>query len=545
MNFIEQESPEKLRGGYYTPADIAAWLVRWVAEAQPRRLLEPSAGDGAFLRAVAATGLPDLRELTAFELDPAEAARAREAARDLRGVEADVRAEDFLAWAAGALAQGLHFDACVGNPPFIRYQYLPETLQARAEALIRGLGLPFTKHTNAWVPFVIAALALLRPGGRLAMVVPSELLHVLHAQPARTFLLAQCARVLLLDPEEIWFEGTLQGVVLLLAEKKGEGSDARPAEVGILPVRGRGFLLRPPAEVLAGLEATPGAALRGKWMRALLGPRARRLLAEVERHPGTRRFAELAEASVGIVTGANDFFLVPEAVVEAHDLRPWAHPMFGRSEHVPGVIYDEDVHAHNQRTGQPTCFLWFHGIAREDLPAGAARYVAQGEAAGLHRRFKCRVRTPWFEVPSVSAAPVALLKRSHDLPRLVHNRLGAFTTDTAYRVRPRAVEAERLVAAFVNSLTALSAELEGRHYGGGVLELVPSEIARLLLPASTGVAPDLARLDGAFRRSEPAERILARRDPLVLAGLGLASHERDLLRESWQRLRARRQRRQP
>jgi len=31
-------------------------------------------------------------------------------------------------------------------------------------------------------------------------------------------------------------------------------------------------------------------------------------------------------------------------------------------------------------------------------------------------------------------------------------------------------------------LTALSAELEGRHYGGGVLELVPSEIERLLVP---------------------------------------------------------------
>jgi hypothetical protein len=39
-----------------------------------------------------------------------------------------------------------------------------------------------------------------------------------------------------------------------------------------------------------------------------------------------------------------------------------------------------------------------------------------------------------------------------------------------------------LVAGFHNSATLLSAELEGRNYGGGVLELVPSEIARLAVP---------------------------------------------------------------
>jgi hypothetical protein len=41
---------------------------------------------------------------------------------------------------------------------------------------------------------------------------------------------------------------------------------------------------------------------------------------------------------------------------------------------------------------------------------------------------------------------------------------------------------DSLVAGFHNSFTILSAEVEGRSYGGGVLELVPSEIARLVVP---------------------------------------------------------------
>ena len=73
-----------------------------------------------------------------------------------------------------------------------------------------------------------------------------------------------------------------------------------------------------------------------------------------------------------------------------------------------------------------------------------------------------------------------MLKRSHDTPRLILNRVGAYTTDTAYRIRTRDIAGERLVGCFLNPMTALSAELEGRHYGGGVLELIPSEIERLL-----------------------------------------------------------------
>ena len=40
---------------------------------------------------------------------------------------------------------------------------------------------------------------------------------------------------------------------------------------------------------------------------------------------------------------------------------------------------------------------------------------------------------------------------------------------------------------FLNPLTAITAELEGRFYGGGVLELVPSEINKLYIPIIEGL----------------------------------------------------------
>jgi adenine-specific DNA-methyltransferase len=543
MNFIENETPEKLRGGYYTDSDIATFLVRWAAEIAPERVLEPSCGDGAFFGALADVGIGSLREVVACELLGAEATKARTRATKLpKRVSTTVLETDFLAWALPRLRAEPIFDAVVGNPPFVRYQYLEAAQQDRARQVFDRFGLPFTKHTNAWVPFVIASIALLRPGGRLAMVVPAELLHVLHAQSLRTHLQRTCSRLLVLDPAELWFKETLQGVVLLLAEKSTSDRDVA-AELAINSIRGRSFLSDAPACEFKRANFIASGQFGGKWMAGLLSEEERGLLDRLRASGSVRPFQEIAHVAVGIVTGANKFFLVTDETVDDFSLNKFAHPMFGRSEHVPGVIYDERAHEHNRQVGLPTNFLRFDTTRKSDLPAGPRRYIDAGEAAGLHTRYKCRIREPWYSVPSVFSAPVGMLKRSHDHPRMVLNSAGAYTTDTAYRISPiNCMSAEQLVFSSVNSLTALSAELEGRHYGGGVLELVPSEINKLLVPYAPKIRPALRRLDGLFRSGAPAADILAVQDAAVLHPLGLSDGDCEKLRGAWSRLRLRRQR---
>ncbi|MCI0339864.1 MAG: N-6 DNA methylase, partial [Planctomycetales bacterium] len=403
MNFIEEETAEKLRGGYYTGTALAEYLLRWVREINPRTLLEPSCGDGAFYRPLTGSvRIPSLTRVAGCELVPGEARKAASVLASLRDVRGDVHVGDFLAWVLPRLDADPEFDAAVGNPPFVRYQYLSEALQSRAESLIRRFGLRFTRHTNAWVPFVVGTLNRLRPGGRLAMVVPAELLHVLHADSVRSYLLRECSRILVLDPEELWFEGALQGVLLLLAEKRGAKTESTGlSEVAITRIGGRGFISGSPESHFRSAVYIPGEALPAKWMLALLTAHERSVLRSVADVPGVRAFADVASVQVGIVTGANGFFLVSDKVVQAHDLGSYAHPMFGRSDHVAGVIYDAASHAENRRRGVPTNFLWFKQTPRGQLSRGAARYVASGEAQGLHRRFKCRIREPWYSVPSV------------------------------------------------------------------------------------------------------------------------------------------------
>ena len=541
MNFIVNESAQKLRGGYYTPDDLAAFLCEWVLEIEPERILEPSCGDGVFLGALRMAGGSDSLAVTAVELDEIEAAKAKRRAAEVGLRASKIHSTDFLSWALDMTgkAEGT-FDAVIGNPPFVRYQYLPQPFQQKAEQVFRELGLPFTKHTNAWVPFILASMRMLRPGGRLAMVVPAEIIHVMHAQSLRSYLGKECSRLVIVDPEKLWFEGTLQGAVLLMAEKR-KGAKEKAEGLGIYEVKDREFLRFKPSDVFAAPQSINGKTVAGKWTRALLDKGTRDLFDELADHHEVHRFCDVADVDVGIVTGANKFFLVTDDVVAEHGLERWAHPMFGRSEHCPGVIYDKKQHAANAKVGNPTNFLWFQD--KEPLRYKRARsYIEAGEVDELHTRYKCRIRSPWFTVPSVYSTEIGMLKRSHDLPRLILNKVGAYTTDTAYRIRTlNGTSADKLVSCFINSLTALSAELEGRHYGGGVLELVPSEIEKLLLPLPSKVKISLKDLDKKVR-AESSHGVLAANSREVLGGLGLSEAKQDIVFNGWKRLRNRRHR---
>jgi adenine-specific DNA-methyltransferase len=538
VNFKENESPEKLRGGYYTPLRLANYLVKWIGETKPKSILEPSAGDGIFIEALGAH--LSNAEITAIELDASEASKAYTRGKRFSCISVEVHCSNFLEWYLSQAESAPKYNAIVGNPPFIRYQYMSKEDQNLAEIIFKKHGLKFTKHTNIWVPFIVASISLLSAGGRIAMIIPSEILHVLHAQSLRTYLGEQCDQISIIDPTEIWFGNTLQGVVMLCATKK-QNSKKRSRGLGIIPVQGEAFLDIKPSKLLSSTNYLNGKTVEGKWTHALLTAPEYDLYHFLKSEAQVSTFRDVAKVDVGIVTGANKFFLVDDETVEKYGLQQWAHPMFGRSEHCPGIIYDQSQHSRNAEIGKPSNFVWFDDVELSELPRGAQEYIQLGEAENLHTRYKCRIRKPWYRVPSVSATEIGMLKRCHNIPRLIHNTVGAYTTDTAYRIRPTGINPKRFVYSFINSLTALSADLEGRHYGGGVLELVPSEIEKVIIPLPKSVRPKLRQLDTAFRASS-IEHVLETQDNELLGAIGLTSAEISLLQGARERLKNRRQR---
>ena len=101
-------------------------------------------------------------------------------------------------------------------------------------------------------------------------------------------------------------------------------------------------------------------------------------------------------------------------------------------------------------------------------------------------------------------------KRSNKLPHLYINQLQAHTTDAGYHIRLKdAYDAASVVFCFYNSLTLALCEFNGRYYGGGVLELTPSEFKGLVLPYTQIQRSDVEKLDRMFRERVPVAEIVS------------------------------------
>ena len=76
----------------------------------------------------------------------------------------------------------------LGTPPFIRYQ--EHTGPARKQSLKAALaqGVRLSGLASSWAALLVHACAFLKPEGRLAMVLPAELLTVGYAEPIRLWL---------------------------------------------------------------------------------------------------------------------------------------------------------------------------------------------------------------------------------------------------------------------------------------------------------------------------------------------------------------------
>lgn len=528
---------QKELGAFYTPPAMAKLLVDWAIQTSEDRGLDPSFGGLVFLEA----GAERLKAL---------GCRPEEIGRQLFGIDVDDDAHGFASGSGieippGNLFHGDFFatepgvgvplcEAVVGNPPYIRYQGWDGT---RARRLAEETGVRLTRLASSWAPFVVHATAFVAPGGRLAMVLPAEMLHAQYASEVVAFLARSYARLQLAVFEERVFPGALEEVVLLFAGGRGEGraEGIELVECRTLDDLSAKMLERP---AVRAVRSDGGA----KLLAQLLPDGSRELYERLVKHELVSKLGQIASVDIGAVTGANEFFLLTDK--DATGLDPGLlRPTVSKAIHLRGASLTATEIRRLRASGQR--MLMF--VAEADTPdavlSTARSYIRRGERAGLHKRYKCRVRDPWWSVPLPKQGPPDLLLTycSNRHPRLTLNGPDVLHTNTIHGVGVRDSESSQALAAgFLNSLTLLSAELIGRSYGGGVLKLEPTEAEALLLPPLAPTEAHLGEVDQLLRHDD-LDAVLDLVDPLVLGdGLGLRPGEIQALRSGAERLRARR-----
>ena len=158
MRLKKDSSEQKLRGAYYTPLQLADAMVELFASQNISTVLEPSCGDGVFLDALQNLNLLNkVDKLTAVELEPDEAEKVRNRYSEFEQIE--VCTEDFFDFYNRVLGKE-QYDLILGNPPYIRYQYLKESQREMQSQILTSHGMKAKKLINAWVAFIVACVQL-------------------------------------------------------------------------------------------------------------------------------------------------------------------------------------------------------------------------------------------------------------------------------------------------------------------------------------------------------------------------------------------------
>ena len=243
-------------GQFFTPQNAVNLLIDLVAPRVGERVLDPACGAGGFLSAVV------LRRLAAG-MDPVEAAKdvigidkdaylgklAKARLGVLTSAESDVYCADSLAWIGSRIPEREAFgkvDVILTNPPFgAKIVAASKQIQGTFEL---GYQWRMDKKSSEWsrteklqanpspqVLFIERCLDLLRPGGRLGIVVPESLISSRGHRYVVEYLSTRAdVKAVIGMPENLFKTsgsgGTHTKTCLIVAVKHGDsGSAAVPA----------------------------------------------------------------------------------------------------------------------------------------------------------------------------------------------------------------------------------------------------------------------------------------------------------------------------
>ena len=453
-------SKQKLAGAYFTPEGVVKSLVRWAVRRPTDRLLDPSCGDGRFLR--------EHQPSVGIERDSRFAAVAHRAAPGSL-----VHEGDFFAWAAET---GERFECAAGNPPFIRYQRFSGDVRERARRLCQKHGVSVSALSSSWVPFLISTVGLLKEGGRMAFVVPAEIGHAPYARPVLDHLMRSFGHVHVLAIRKKIFTRLSASCWLLYAS--GRGGQAH--QLSLTVADSHGFSDKPPNR--AGAEVVTKRDLDdwdGRLRPFLLDREVRDNYRQATRE--SVRLGDLATVGIGYVTGANEFFHLRPS--EARRLRlPERHL-------TPSVRYGRVLNGKRltpasvmkwHRTDEP--YLLLRLSPNDRLGRRVTAYLESDHALEAKQSYKCQIRDPWYSVPNVRVPCGFLSYMSGRGPSLVQNSAGCVGTNSVHVVHLKdGVIPRTLFGAWSSDLTALSCEIEGHPLGGGLLKLEPTRAAKVLV----------------------------------------------------------------
>jgi adenine-specific DNA-methyltransferase len=392
------------------------------------------------------------------------------------------------------------------NPPYVRHHHLSFEEKIRLQNIVKHrTGINPNGLSGLYCYFLLLSDAWMAGNGLAGWLIPSEFMDVNYGRQLKHYLLTRVSliRIHRFDPNHVQFQDALVSSAVVWFKKE------KPPQHHKVEFTYGGTLNKP--DIMSSIPSKV-LSVTSKW--TLFPKNNHHDQSDVHQSSRTSfKLSDIFEIRRGIATGANSYFILDSKQILKHELPlDFLVPILPSPRHLTmNEIYADENG--NPRL-DPQLYLLHCNLVEDEIKNKYPKlwtYLEMGIRQGIHERYLCRHRSPWYSQEYRSSPPLlcTYMGRSNSPVgkpfRFILNHSKAIAANVYLLLYPKPhlghalKEMPSLLKKIWQELNRIPAETlinEGRVYGGGLYKLEPGELANADIHFLKPILPNLHRHQG-------------------------------------------------
>jgi len=444
-------------GQHWTPQWLAKSMVKYTLKdwggTKDDVVFDPSAGNGAFYEAT--KSVDKSVGFGGIEIDP------------------DYVDDDKGIWEANFFSHPPYnkYWSIVVNPPFIRNHNITPKLKQQCQKYCKWVtGISIDGRAGLHFYFLIKSLDHLKHGGRMAFIMPADLLEGISAK-------------------SIWMWIAANYDIDAVVGFKSEVAPFPSLDVNVFVAFIKAALPRNTVkwevidkqDRLDDLISTDFSLAETRDLGEAIETGLSRPMTN---HGCTHVLGDFVDIKRGIATGDNEFFFMTREQAIERKLDPdssFFRRAIGRVRDVQSNVLRKGDMDKLDEEGRPTYLLCLTGD--EELSPEMKDYIQQGEDRGLHEKSLIKQRNPWYKMEQREVPPFFFSYLGRSNCRFIKNKMsqGILPLTSFLCVYPK-VGKRTMWDALNDERVIDHLNLVGKSYGSDSIKVEPKSLLQLPLP---------------------------------------------------------------
>jgi len=472
---------KKILGQFFTPRKIAEFMSLIGLNNNIFKVLDPALGGGIFfsnLNKICSHRL----SYTAIEKDPLCLAMAKINLSRLSDLDIKYINIDFLEYEENG------YDLIIANPPYIRFHDISDR-EITISNIEKQINIKLSRLINYYALFFFKAGNLLKEGGKLVFITPSEFLNANYGKSLKEFFKKnfEIEAIITFGNGSLVFEDNLSTACITILTKKGNPDRnkqvrfirlSKCVDMNILIKLLRASTSNISEEYFSMNVIKQGELnYKEKWMKCFENN---------EKFESTKKnlvkLSNIASVNRGIATGANNFFLFSKSKIKKWDIeKKFLKCVIAKSNFCEYNDFTEEDFDNLIRLDKPSHLLYCFSTPSYNLN----KFISFGEKEGYQNRYLTSKRNVWYSMEKRKIAPIWAGVFSRDVVKFILNRTNCLNLTTFHGIYPKFSNEDTLLflVAYLNSEHCKELmKRELRFYGGGLNKFEPKDLENIPVP---------------------------------------------------------------